>query len=255
MVAGVPGAIQSVERAAAILQLVAESSAPLGLTDVAESLDLAKATTHGLLRTLQDVGFLVQDEASGKYAIGPGLLDLAHARVDPHDLRSHAMNWADSLASRSGESVRIAALVDGAPTIVHHVFRPDDTLQRLENGLRMPRPRDGAGQGAARLGRLSPGPAGPRVRPVHPAHGDRPRVLTRALVDVRRLGWSCDIRGAPPGRGVRRGAGPRRRRAGGGRDRHHGSGGPGLRRRRTAARAPGRPGDRHRTGRCCPATS
>jgi DNA-binding IclR family transcriptional regulator len=195
----VPGAIQSVERAAAILQLVAESSAPLGLTDVAESLDLAKATTHGLLRTLHDVGFLEQDQATGKYAIGRGLIELSHARVDPHDVRSHAMNWADSLASRSGEAVRIATFVNGVPTIVHHVFRPDDTLQRLEIGLRVPVHATALGKALLAWGGF------PRGRP--DSEFDRftqhtvtdPRELTRTLVDVRRQGWSCDVEEHHPG--------------------------------------------------------
>jgi DNA-binding IclR family transcriptional regulator len=195
----VPGAIQSVERAAAILQLVAESSAPLGLTDVAQSLDLAKATAHGLLRTLQDVGFLEQDETTGKYAIGAGLLDLSHARVDPHDLRSHAMNWADSLASRSGEAVRIATFINGVPTIVHHVFRPDDTLQRMEIGERLPVHATALGKALLAWGGF------PYGRP--DADFDRftqhtvtdPRELTRALVDVRRQGWSCDVEEHHPG--------------------------------------------------------
>jgi len=83
----VPGSIQSVERAAAILQLVAESSSPPGLTDVAESLDLAKATAYGLLHTLQEVGFLVQDD-TGRAVV---LFDydkkgrMKNARVDQHD--------------------------------------------------------------------------------------------------------------------------------------------------------------------------
>ena len=237
-----PGAIQSVERAAAILQLVAESSAPLGLTDVAESLDLAKATTHGLLRTLQDVGFLAQDEATGKYAIGAGLLDLAHARVDPNDLRSHAMNWADSLASRSGEAVRIAAFVNGSPTIVHHVFRPDDTLQQLEVGLVLPVHATALGKVLLAWGGFARGrPEGEFDR--YTQHTvTNPRELTRALVDVRRQGWACDVEEHHPGEvsvaaPVRGGSRP-----GGRGHRHPRPGRPDLRQPRPAARPPGQPG-------------
>jgi len=193
-----PGSIQSVERAAAILQLVAESSGPVGLTEVAESLDLAKATAHGLLRTLEDVGFLDHD-ASGKYSVGAGLLDLSRARVDPHDLRSHAMNWADSLASRSGEAVRIAAYVDGEPRIVHHVFRPDDTLQLLEVGQSRPAHATALGKALLAWGGF------PRGRP--DTDFERftqhtivnPRDLTRHLVEVRRQGWACDVEEYHPG--------------------------------------------------------
>ena len=181
------------------MALVAESSAPLGLTEVADSLDLAKATAHGLLRTLQEVGFLEQDATTGKYAVGSGLIDLGGARIDPNDLRSHAMNWADSLASRTGEAVRIAAFVSGHATIVHHVFRPDDTLQQLDVGSRIPVHATALGKALLAWGGF------PGGRPdeefdrytQHTVVG--PRDLSRRLVDVRRQGWSCDVEEYLPG--------------------------------------------------------
>jgi len=57
----VPGSVQSIERAAAILRLLANSSGRLGIGEISRSLDLAKGTTHGILRTLQAVGFIEQD--------------------------------------------------------------------------------------------------------------------------------------------------------------------------------------------------
>jgi DNA-binding IclR family transcriptional regulator len=194
----VPGSIQSVERATAILQLVAESPAPPGLTDVAESLDLAKATAHGLLRTLLEVGFLVQDE-SGKYSLGSALLNIAGTHVDPNDLRSHAMNWADSLASRSGESVRIAAWVDGEPTIVHHVFRPDDTFQQLEVGNRVPIHATALGKVLLAWGGFPGGRPDDAFDRLTQRTITNPRELSRSLVDVRRQGWACDIEEHHPG--------------------------------------------------------
>ncbi|SCE47206.1 IclR helix-turn-helix domain-containing protein [Streptomyces sp. Termitarium-T10T-6] len=45
--------IQSLERAAAMLRLLAGGERRLGLSDIASSLGLAKGTAHGILRTLQ----------------------------------------------------------------------------------------------------------------------------------------------------------------------------------------------------------
>ena len=61
-----PGQVQSIARAAAILRLLASSSGRLGIGEIARSLDLAKGTAHGIVRTLQDVGFVEQDKTSGK---------------------------------------------------------------------------------------------------------------------------------------------------------------------------------------------
>ena len=50
--------IQSLERAAAMLRLLAGGERRLGLSDIASSLGLAKGTAHGILRTLQQEGFV-----------------------------------------------------------------------------------------------------------------------------------------------------------------------------------------------------
>ena len=45
-----PGPIQSLSRAAAIMRLLAGGERRLGLSEVATALDLAKGTAHGILR-------------------------------------------------------------------------------------------------------------------------------------------------------------------------------------------------------------
>ena len=130
--------MQSIERAAAVLRLLAGGSGLLGVGEIARSLSLAKGTTHGILRTLHHVGFVEQDEVSGKYRLGAALLHLGTSYLDVNELRSRALNWADPLAARSGESVRVGALLDGKVLVVHHVFRPDNTLQTLDVGTLLP---------------------------------------------------------------------------------------------------------------------
>jgi DNA-binding IclR family transcriptional regulator len=134
----VPGPIQSIERAAAILRLLARGSGRLGVGEIAESLELAKGTAHGILRTLQGVGFVEQDRDTGKYQLGAALLHLGTSYLDVNELRSRAINWADALAARSGEAVRIGAPLEGRVLVVHHVFRPDDSLQTLDVGTLLP---------------------------------------------------------------------------------------------------------------------
>jgi DNA-binding IclR family transcriptional regulator len=58
--------------------------------------------------------------------------------LDGNELRTRALNWSDSLAARSGESVRIGTLHEGQVLVVHHVFRPDDSRQALEVGALVP---------------------------------------------------------------------------------------------------------------------
>jgi DNA-binding IclR family transcriptional regulator len=133
-----PGSIQSIERAAAILRLLSGRSKRLGVADLAGELGLSKGTVHGLLRTLQKVGFVEQDQETGKYQLGAALLHMGSIYLDGNELRTRALNWSDSLAARTGEAVRIGTLHDLQVLIVHHVFRPDDSLQTLDVGSLLP---------------------------------------------------------------------------------------------------------------------
>ncbi|MDQ3627709.1 MAG: IclR family transcriptional regulator [Actinomycetota bacterium] len=133
-----PGSIQSIERAAAVLHLLGASSGPLRLGEIAVALDLAKPTTHGIVATLCDVGFVAQDRASGRYGLGRGLSELGSGGIDPHELRSRAMNWTDRLAARTRLTVHLGVLDGATLRLVHHVFRPDDSAQRLRTGERQP---------------------------------------------------------------------------------------------------------------------
>jgi DNA-binding IclR family transcriptional regulator len=133
-----PGNIQSIERAAAILRLLSGRSRRLGVVDLSGELGLPKGTVHGLLRTLQHVGFVEQDAETGKYQLGAALLHMGSSYLDGNELRTRALNWSDSLAGRAQEAVRIGTLHDSQVLIVHHVFRPDDSLQTLDVGSLLP---------------------------------------------------------------------------------------------------------------------
>ncbi|MGW0535535.1 IclR family transcriptional regulator [Streptomyces sp. NPDC003032] len=130
--------IQSLERAAAMLRLLAGGERRLGLSEIASALDLAKGTAHGILRTLQAEGFVEQDPASGRYQLGAELLRLGNSYLDVHELRARALVWTDDLARSSGESVHLGVFHQQGVLIVHHVFRPDDSRQVLEVGAMQP---------------------------------------------------------------------------------------------------------------------
>ena len=161
-----PKSIQSIERAAAVLRLLARGPGRLGVVELAGSLGLPKGTVHGILRTLAGVGFVEQDGITGKYQLGATLLHLGTSYLDVNELRSRAINWADALASRSGEAVRIGTLLEGRVLVVHHVFRPDDSLQTVRDRPAAPAARLRARQGAAGVRRRPPRrpPAGPSSR-------------------------------------------------------------------------------------------
>lgn len=90
------------------------------------------------LRTLQDHGLVEQHADSDKYQLGPELLQLGNSYLDLNELRSRGLAWSELLAGRVGETVRVGAPHGDAVLIIHHVFRPDASLQILEVGALLP---------------------------------------------------------------------------------------------------------------------
>jgi DNA-binding IclR family transcriptional regulator len=130
--------IQSVDRAARILRALSSGSGRLGVSELSERLGLAKGTVHGLLRTLHDHGLVEQDRDSDKYQLGPQLLQLSNRYLDLSELRSRSLAWSELLSTRSGEAVRVGVPHGDGVLVVHHVFRPDASLQILEVGAMLP---------------------------------------------------------------------------------------------------------------------
>ncbi len=139
-----PGSVQSVERAAAIIRILASSDGPRPLGELAELLDLRKSTVHGLVRTLAGIGFVRQERATGDYVLADELAPMAPVAMDVHEMRARAMNWVDALAAKSGMSARLVVMPRVAAThvtggvIVQHVFAPTRTRQRVETGEHLP---------------------------------------------------------------------------------------------------------------------
>jgi DNA-binding IclR family transcriptional regulator len=130
--------IQSVDRAVRILKALGEHPGRLGLRDLADRVGLAKTTVHGLLRTLQEHGLVEQHLDTDKYQLGPELLQLGNSYLDLNELRSRSLAWSELLATRVGEAVRVAVPHGDGVLVVHHVFRPDSSLQVLEVSALLP---------------------------------------------------------------------------------------------------------------------
>ena len=172
--------IQSVERAALILKALGSEPARLGVTEVAERVGLAKATTYGLLRTLETQQLVEQDSETGKYQLGPALLQLGNAYLGNHELRARSMLWAESLAARAQEAVQIGVLYGPSVLVVHHVFRPDNSVQILEVGAAIPWHACALGKAIAAL--LEPEQREALLR------GELPRLTGRTITDPAELG-------------------------------------------------------------------
>jgi DNA-binding IclR family transcriptional regulator len=193
--------IQSVERAASILNALGSGTPRLGVTEIADRVGLAKPTVYGLLRTLEKHDLVAQDPDSGKYSLGPAVLQLGNAYLDGSELRARSLLWAESLAQRAAEAVWVATLSGSRVIVLHHVFRPDNTVQILEVGAAIPWHACALGHaivanlpqaGSARLLAGDLPPLTGKTRTTRAALG-------RTLAQVRKVGYALEDQEATVG--------------------------------------------------------
>ncbi|WP_406074650.1 IclR family transcriptional regulator [Micromonospora sp. NBC_01638] len=104
---GSGGGVQSVKRALQIMNMIADTGAPCGLSELASATGLPIATIHRLLRTLIGAGMLRQ-EPDRRYALGSALIhlgDQALSMIAPL-VRPHLATLVDIL----GETANAARL-------------------------------------------------------------------------------------------------------------------------------------------------
>ena len=97
-----PGGVQSLDRAFAILEAMADAGGVIGLSQLATQAELPLATIHRLVRTLVDLGY-VRQEPSRQYSLGPRLMRLADASTSGSDARPPVHDRVVARARRVGQ--------------------------------------------------------------------------------------------------------------------------------------------------------
>jgi len=131
---------QSVERAVRLLGFFSAEDPELTLPQLTERLGTSRATTHRYAMALRRVGLLRYDQASGVYALGPRIVELAATALSglriiriagPHMERLAAeLNETVVLSIWDGESPIVVRVADNTDRVVHIVVRTGSRLER-----------------------------------------------------------------------------------------------------------------------------
>lgn len=132
-----PGHVQSVERAVTILEFLATNGWS-GVTDVGNALGVHKSTAFRLLNTLEARGLAEQHVDSGKYRLGFGLLQLAHAVTVGPDIRRQAQPGCEWLAQHTDETITVSVCEDYESVTIDQIVSTSTVASRSWLGRRIP---------------------------------------------------------------------------------------------------------------------
>jgi IclR family transcriptional regulator, pca regulon regulatory protein len=104
---------QSLERGLAVLRCFTPKHPELGISEIADELQMSKSTVHRYAITLVALGYLEQLNPSHKYRLGLRVADLGMSALNATGLKEHAHPSLQELRQTSGHTVSLAVL-DGA---------------------------------------------------------------------------------------------------------------------------------------------
>ena len=99
--------VRALERAIEILDCFQGASAPVPLTAIASKVDLSPTTALRILGTLEKKGYIVRDENTKRYSLGPNLLGLTSAAQRMNSLAPLALPFMQELNAQFDETISV----------------------------------------------------------------------------------------------------------------------------------------------------
>lgn len=136
--------VQSVARAAEIVDCF-RGSAELGISEIANEMDLNKSTVFGLVNTLVRYGYLEQTE-NKKYRLGISLFELGNLVLSRIDIREETKRTCGALVQKYPATLHIATQDAGEVIYLDKLERGDSLISSSNVGRRAPMHCTGVGK-------------------------------------------------------------------------------------------------------------
>ncbi|MBC7251199.1 MAG: IclR family transcriptional regulator [Anaerolineae bacterium] len=130
--------VQVLQRAMKLLTAFDHDHPEMGVTELAQRLDLHKATVHRILFTLELEGFVQQNPATGKYRLGFRLFELGALAAEQISLRREALPFLEKLRDECRETVDLAVYDNGEMVYLEVLESPLPIKIAARPGRRLP---------------------------------------------------------------------------------------------------------------------
>lgn len=132
------GNVRSIERALDILMCFKPDQQELSLTEISAQINLARSTTHRLLTTLLNQGFLRKHPDSSRYQLGYNLNYLGYVAQESLSINRISLPFMREIQRKSEETVNLY-LLDGTQRICAQQVESNSSLkQSVKVGERFP---------------------------------------------------------------------------------------------------------------------
>jgi DNA-binding IclR family transcriptional regulator len=118
------GGVQSLGRAFAILEQVANHREGIGLAELSKLVGLHNSTTFHLAKTMVSLGYMRQEKDSKRYRVGRPLFALAASALDEIEMVNVATPILEELSRQTSESSHFAVRMGDAVVVIARTSGP-----------------------------------------------------------------------------------------------------------------------------------
>src|SRR4051794_22670987 len=183
----------SVERIASALEIVADQGW-VTAAGLASAMGVDRSTGWRLARSLEQVGWLRQEPATGRYRLGIRLFELGTRVLDTIDVRDEARRVMTELVASTGESVDLAIRDGDSVVFIDKIDGTHEVRAFTRSGQRAPLHATAAGKVflASMPAEAVRSYLAGRLQALTPATNTDPVSLLRIVEETRSRGWAIN---------------------------------------------------------------
>jgi DNA-binding IclR family transcriptional regulator len=130
--------VKSVSRALDIITLISLKKTGLGVTEIANQIDINKSSVYRILSTLVQYGYIEQDAETGKYKLGYKFLEISSKLLESIDLRAEARPFLQELENETNEVIHLVVYDQGEVVYIEKLEGNETLRMHSKVGKRAP---------------------------------------------------------------------------------------------------------------------
>lgn len=188
--------VKSVSRALDIITMLSLKKGGLGVTEIANQIDINKSSVYRILSTLVQYGYVEQDTDTGRYKLGYKFLEISSKLLESIDLRGEARPFLQELENETNEVVHLVVYDQGEVVYIEKL--EGNELLRMHSKVGKRAPMHCTSVGKAILAQLPDNVIESVLErkgmPVHTIHTITDKdVFMMELEQVRQKGYALDL--------------------------------------------------------------